>query len=110
MQRREDKMSGQGRFDGYIGSLLVTNFTYQQNVRILSNQRAQCIREGHANLRFYLDLVYSVYLVFDRIFDRDNLARNRIELFQNAVQSRCLARPGWSGDQDHPVWTLDQTL
>src|SRR5205085_5020309 len=51
----------------------------------------------------HLNLVDAGELVFDRIFDRDDVADRRVELEETGVEGRRLAAAGRAGHQHHPV-------
>ncbi len=60
-------------------------------------------REIEADLRPHLYLVDAGQLVFDRIFDGNDIALGRIELCQSGVERGRLAAAGRPGHQHHPV-------
>ena len=59
--------------DGDVGRLEVTNLTDHDDIRCLPQDRSKRRRERHADLGIDLHLVDAAHLVFDRIFDRDDL-------------------------------------
>src|SRR5439155_12038869 len=70
---------------------------------VLTQDRPQPGREGQAALRVHLNLVHAAKLIFDRVFDRDDLAFDVVDLAQGRVEGCGLARSGRPGDQDDAV-------
>jgi len=60
-------MTRQGRLDGNISGFLVTNFTDQQHIGVLTHQGSQCVGKGQINLWLHLHLIDPVDLVLDGI-------------------------------------------
>src|SRR5438046_6760576 len=63
-----------------------------------------------ADLRLHLNLVDAGELVFDRIFDRDDVADRRVELEETGVEGRRLAAAGRPGHQHHAVRQIEYPL
>ena len=55
-------------------------------------------------------MVHPRQLVFDRIFDGDDVLVSRIDLVQRRVQSGRLAASGRTADQDHPIRLVGHRL
>ncbi len=106
MQRRQHQVSGQRGLDRDARGLEIAHFADHDDVRILTHDRAQRVREVEANGRLGLDLVDAFDLVFDRILDRDDLDVGRVELGERRVQRRRLARAGRARDQHDAVRKL----
>ena len=77
VQRAEHQVTGERRLHGDFGRFQVANFADQDHVRVVTQNRAQTGGERQPILAFDLDLVDAVELVFDRVFDRDDLAVDR---------------------------------
>ena len=106
MQGRQHQMAGQGRLDGDAAGFQVAHFADHDHVRILADDRAQGMGEVEPDLRFGLDLVDAFDLVFDRIFNRDDLDVRRVDFRQRGVQRGGLTRTGRAGDQQNTVRQL----
>ena len=79
VQRREHEMAGQRGLDRDLRRLEIAHFADHDDVGVLAQDGAQHMREGQADLRLHLDLVDAFELVFDRIFDGEELALGRVE-------------------------------
>ncbi len=62
-------MSGQGGLDTEVGRLAVTDLSYHDNVRILTQKRSESRSERHAGFGVGLGLVDAWDLILDRILD-----------------------------------------
>src|SRR5207248_692210 len=62
------------------------------------------------DLRLHLNLVDAGELVFDRIFDRDDVADRRVELEETGVEGRRLAAAGRPSHQHHAVRQIEYPL
>ena len=67
-------MAGQRRLHGDLSCLLVANFADKNYIGVVAQNRAQPAREGQPGLFGDLNLIDSFELIFDRIFDGDDLA------------------------------------
>ena len=77
VQGGENQVAGQRGLHGDLRRFLVANFADQHHVRVVAQNRAQPAREGQAGLFGNLDLVDALELIFDRVFDGDDLADRR---------------------------------
>ena len=80
VQRREYQVTGERGLDGDFRRLDVTNFAHENDVGIMSQNRAQPAGKGQSRLAGDLDLIDTVKLIFDRILDRNDLALNFVDL------------------------------
>ena len=103
MQRGEDEVAGERGADGDIRRLAVANFADHDDVGILTDDVPQPRREGQPDLRIDVDLIDPVHLVFDRIFDRDDLLVRQIDALQRGVERGRFAAAGGAGDQKDAV-------
>ena len=99
----EHQMAGKGRLDGDLGCFGVADLTHHDLVRIVAQDRAQPARERQPFLFVDGDLRDPVQLVFDRVFDGDDLVFVALDLAQRRVQRGRLARASRAGHQHHPV-------
>ena len=86
VERTEDQVTGEGRLHGDVGRFLVTNFADHHDVRRLTQNRTERGREVETDVAVHLHLVDARHLVFDRVFDRDDLAVGRIHLPEAGVK------------------------
>src|SRR5262245_55751547 len=101
MQRAENEMSGQCCFDRNSGSLTVTDFSDQNDIGVLAQERAKSGCERRANLFVYLRLIDSRQHEFDRIFCRHDIRVRLIDLRDRRIQRIGFAAACWSGYQDY---------
>ena len=59
--------------------------------------------EGQPDLRIHVDLVDPVHLIFDRIFDGDDLLVGLIDALQRRIERGRFAAAGGAGDQKNAV-------
>ena len=78
-------MPGQGRLHRDLHRLGVADLTDHDHVRILPQDGPQQGRKGQPDLGFDLDLVDAPQLVFDRIFDRDDVAGDGVQAGEAGV-------------------------
>ena len=108
MQGAEDKVPGEGRLDGDLRRLMVTNLTHQDNIRSLSHHGAKNALEGQSELMANLRLVDTRQVVLDRVLGGDNLHIRRVQVLQRSVERRRLPGSGRARHQDNSVWLGDQ--
>ena len=106
MQGREDQVARKRSLHRDLGSLLVADFTNQNHVGIVPQDRTQPAGEGQPGLLRDLDLVHPPQLVLDRILDGDDLPLRIVDLLQGGIEGRRLAATGGARDQDNPVRQL----
>ena len=73
-------MASQSGLHGYLCCFLIADFTHHYNVRILTQERTQRVRECKSDLWFNLNLVYSLQLIFDRIFHRQDFGVSAVQM------------------------------
>src|SRR3989344_9485269 len=110
MKRGEDHVPRESRLHGYLGSIRVTNFSDHHYVRVLAERRAESFRESVTLLQIYLRLSYAGQMVFNRVFDGDDIYFGGINFSQESVESRRLSRTSRSSNQNHAVWFSDFIL
>jgi hypothetical protein len=99
MQGREHEMARERGLHRDLRRLKIAHFADHDDVGVLAQDRAQHMREGQADLRFHLDLVDAFELIFDRIFDGEELALGQIEPVETGIERRRLAAAGRTGHQ-----------
>lgn len=97
------QMAGDGSFHGQMRGLGVADFSDHHDVRILSEQRAEAVGERKPDLRVDLRVVDSRDAVFDRVFQRRDVAVFGIEARKHRVERGGLSRAGRTDDEDEPV-------
>ncbi|MNV98953.1 hypothetical protein D3C71_1942650 [compost metagenome] len=78
-------MAGECRLNGNLGGLAIPHFPNHDDVGVLPQNGTQCIRKRQVNLRVNLNLIDAFELVFDWIFNGDDLVRLSIDLGQRSV-------------------------
>jgi hypothetical protein len=92
VQSREDQVAGQGGLDRQLGGLFVADLTDHDDVRVLAEGGAQAGAEVVADLRSHLRLADSVDLIFDRIFEREDVVALAIDFVQQRIEGGGLFR------------------
>src|SRR5260370_25700412 len=90
-------------FEGDSGGFLISNFAYQNDVRVLPQNRAQTSGESDSCLRINLHLIHAFELIFDGIFDGDDVLGWRLQPVECCVESRALATASWPAHQNHAL-------
>src|SRR5688500_16205535 len=70
MQRRKNKVTRQGGLDRDLRGLEVADLTDEDDVRILTQERAKSSGKVQADLLLHLDLIDPFEIELDRIFGR----------------------------------------
>ena len=110
MKSTEDKMTGQRRFDGNLRGFQVADFADHDDVRVLTQKRAQTGGKFEPDLLANLHLVDAHQIVFDWIFRRRNIHIRLVELGKRGIQRGGFAAAGRTGDQNHAVRLVDRLL
>src|SRR6266516_7358181 len=96
-------MAGQGGLDGDLRRFVVANFADQDHVRVMPQNRTQPAGESQPGLFRNLDLVEAFELIFDRVFNGNDLADGIVDLTERRVESRGLSATRGTGYQDDAV-------
>src|SRR6266849_2517182 len=96
-------MPCQRGFNGNFRRFKISNFSHQNDVRVLPQKCPQRRGEVQPNLLFHLHLVDSAQLKFDRIFRGHNVGVDLIQPRHRRVQRVRLTRTRRSRDQHHSV-------
>ena len=81
----------------------VTNFPDQDHVGIVPQDASQARGERQPDLRMDLDLADAGRVVFDGIFDRDDLESRILDRVERRIKRRRFAASGRPGDEHDPV-------
>src|ERR1035438_8246141 len=103
----EHQVAGERRVNGNLRRLGVANFAHHDLVGIVTQDGAQTAGKGQSLFLVHRNLGNAANLVFDRVFDGDQLVFVALDLVQRRVQRGGFARARRSGDQHHPVRLLD---
>ena len=103
-------MTRESRLHCNVGSLRVTDLTDHDDVRRLTENRAERRREVEADVTVHLHLVDAAHLVFDRVLDRDDLAVGQVDLSETGVERSRLSGTGRARHEDHAVGKVNQAL
>ena len=86
MQCREEKVTGQCRTQCDFSRFGVTNLTYHDNVRVLSQNRTQSGSKGQTYLGVDLYLGNIVGIVLDGVFYGNDVLVRRSDVLQAGMQ------------------------
>ena len=98
MERAQNQVAGQRSLYGDLHGLLVSDFTDQDNVGVLSENCTKAPGEVKLDFLFDLDLIDPRQAVFDRILDRCDVLCRVLQVVQRRVQRCALAASGRTGD------------
>src|SRR3989344_2567 len=84
-------------------SLVVADFSHHDDIRVLTQSRAQTLGESITLFGFCLCLHDAIKVIFYWIFYSHHFNIGRINLFQESIKGRGLARAGWASGEDHTV-------
>ena len=103
-------MSGQGHLNGDLGCFHVAYLANHHHIGVVAQHRAQTAGEGKPHGRVDLDLRDAFELIFDRVFDGDDLSFTRVDLRKAGIEGRRFAASRRAGEKDDPVGFLKQAL
>ena len=103
MQRAYYQVTGNRRFNGNISSLLVTDLTDHDDVRILTQDRTKCRCKGKSRLRVGLYLIDPGKVCLYRVLYGDNINALCIQFAKCRIQCRRFTTTGWSCYKDNTV-------
>src|SRR5205814_156058 len=99
----EDEMSGESGTNCDIGSFEIADFADHDHVRILADDVPQSCRECKTDLRVHMDLVDTIHLILDGIFDGDDLANRTVDALQGTVKRRALSTACRTSNQKYSM-------
>ncbi len=94
-------MAGQCSVDRDFCGFFITNFTDENDIRILAHNGAKSFGKCEICARVDLDLVHAENFVFDRIFNGRNIYLWLIEQLDKSVQRCCFSRSSRPCHKDH---------
>ena len=103
MDRGEYQVAGESGLNRYLRRLRVPNLAHHDLVRIVPEDGPQAARECEPLFFVDRDLHHPRQLIFHRIFDRDHLLVQRINLTDRGIQRRGLPTAGRPRDENHAV-------
>ena len=110
MQRAKHHVPSQRGINRDFSCLLITNFSDHNDIRRLTQHRAQRCRKGHPHIASDLHLIHSRHLILNRILDSDNFTIGMVNAVQSRIKRGGFTRTRWSSHQEHTVWHRDNTL
>src|SRR5580704_2962037 len=103
----EHQVAGKRGLNGDLRGLLVANFADHDLVRVVPQNRTQSAREGQSLFLVHRNLRDAAKLIFDGVFDGDDLVFVALDLVDGGVERGGLARAGRPRNQHHAVWFAD---
>ncbi len=110
VQRREDEVTRERRFDADRSGLVIAHFTDHDHVGIGAQERAHRRREREVDLRLHLHLSQSFLRDFHRIFRRPDLHVLGVDEAESGVERRGFAGTGRTDDETDAVRFLQDFL
>ena len=103
MDGGEHQVAGERGVDRNLRGFLVADFADHDLVGVMTQDRAQAAGKGEALLFVDRDLGDAFHLVFDGVFDGDDLVFVVLDFAQRGVERSRFAGAGWARDQHHAV-------
>src|SRR5208282_6477434 len=94
VNRGKHQVSGQRRLDGDLRRLRVADFADHDFVRVMAQNRTQSAGERQSFFLVHRNLRDAAQLVFDRVFNRDDLVFVGLDLVDGGVERGRLAASG----------------
>src|SRR5690606_41946909 len=111
MQRGKNQVTGNGGAQTDLRRFLVAHFADQNDVRVVTEDRAQHPAEGKVDFFVDLHLADAGSPVLDLSLDSDDLFLDRVDFCQGGVERGRLAASRRTGYQHHATLALrDATL
>ena len=108
VKRREHQVAGLRGLHRDLGCFLVADFAHQYDVGILAKNRTKRVGERELGLFVHLRLVHARDLIFDRVFDRDDVGLPRLDGRDRRTQRGRLAAARGAHHQNHSVLTTQE--
>ena len=96
----EDQVAGDGGPHGDAGGLAVPDLAHGDDVRVLAEDGAQALGEGHARLLVDLHLADAVQVVLHRVLQGDQIHLLGVELAEHGVHGGGFARAGGAHNEE----------
>ena len=103
-------MAGERGLDGGAAGFEVADFADHHHVRVVTQDGAQPLLEGHAHRCVDRNLVHPGQVVFHRVLDCEHLQPGPDNGIQRRVERRRLARAGRPGDEENAVGPVNDAL
>ena len=95
--------------DSDLGCFLVTHFSDHYDIGVLTEDRTEGCRKGHACLCINLALVDAFDVLLDRVFDCDYVNVGLCKLTKSCVKGGCFTGTGRSCYQHNALRNLDKS-
>ena len=103
MECCKDQMSGQGSIDRNLCGFFRSGFSYENNIRILPENRFEACFIIIAFIIIDLWLLKSCNFIFYWVFKSDDFFCSVVEFFEDCIKCGCFTRSCWSGNNDNSV-------
>ena len=103
-------MAREGGLRGDARSLLVADLTEHDDVRVLTQQRAQRAGEGKAGLVVGLELINAGHGILDGVLHGRDVDRLVVDLVERGVERGRFTTAGRPGDEHDAVGLVDDVL
>ena len=110
MDGGEYEMPRDRRLNREVGRIRIMNFSNHYDIRILTQETPESVREIESDLRIDLTVIGSFDTVLDRILERGDIFFFGIEIGKHRIQSRGLTGTGRSNDEDESELVLEMLL
>ena len=102
-------MTGQRGLNGNLGRFQIPDFPHHHHIRILTQDGTKPSGKSHVHLGVDLGLAYPLKIVFDRIFNRQDIAILGVDFRQRRIEGGTLTRTCRSGNQNDAVGLANKT-
>ena len=100
-------MTGERCLNGDLGGLQVANFPEHDDIGILTQEGAEGLSEGHAGRFIDLHLHDPLDVELHRVFDREELGVDLVDMPQAGIKGRGFAAARGPGDREDAVGLVD---
>src|SRR5258706_5547025 len=107
MHGRKYQVSDQRGLNRYLRCFIVSNFADHDFVRVVAQDGTQSASKRQPFFLINGNLRDAANLIFNGVFDGDDLVFVGFNLVDSGVQSGRFTRAGWARDQHHSVWLAD---
>ena len=107
MQGGQHQVTGQRGLDGDLSGFKIADFTEHDDVGILTQERPESLAEGHPGRLIDLHLHDALDVELHRVFDREQLGVDLVDVPQAGVEGGRLAATGRPGDRENAVGLID---
>ena len=107
VERAKDKVARQCRLDGEVGRLVVADLPHHHHIGVLTENTAQTIGKGKANVTIDLDLVDSLHFVLHRVFQCDDVDGIILNFFNQCIEAGRFTATGRATGKNHPIGAVN---